>query len=329
MSEILGIHHVTAIASDPQRNVDFYTRVLGLRLVKLTVNYDDPGTYHLYYGDERGTPGSIMTFFAWPGAFRGQQGVGQVAVVSFSVMPSAIAFWLERFVRLGVEHSAPAKRGPEGDQERVVAFRDPDGTMLEIVGHAAAEGRQPWSGVPGISRDQAIRGFHGVTLWVDDVSPTERTLVDTLGFRALREDETTRRYEVGDGGPGTLVDVRGIGGFLGATEGAGTVHHVAWEVDSDARELEVRERVIASGLHPTPVIDRTYFHSVYFREPGGVLYELATSEPGFAVDEPLEHLGERLMLPPRYESRRAAIESSLPPIHLPGSMPVRSAFEEL
>ena len=319
MSEILGIHHVTAIASDPQRNVDFYAGVLGLRLVKLTVNYDDPTTYHLYYGDERGTPGSIMTFFPWPGAYRGQQGVGQAAVVSFSVLPSAIAFWLERFVRFGVEHSAPAKRGPDGQQERVVAFRDPDGMMLEIVGHAAAEGRKPWSGVPGISADQAIRGFHGVTLWVDDVAPTERTLADTLGFRAEREDESTRRFVVGDGGPGALVDVRGVGGFLGATEGAGTVHHVAWEVESDERELDVRERVIASGLQPTPVIDRTYFHSVYFREPGGVLYELATREPGFAVDEPLEHLGERLMLPPKFEPRRAAIEHALPPIRLPNA----------
>jgi catechol 2,3-dioxygenase-like lactoylglutathione lyase family enzyme len=315
MSEILGIHHVTAIAADPQRNVDFYSGVLGLRLVKRTVNFDDPGTYHLYYGDEVGTPGSIMTFFPWPGAHRGQQGVGQVAVTSFSVLPSAIAFWLERLVRFGVEHSLPAKRGPAGDEERVITLRDHDGTMLEIVGHPAAEGRIPWSGA-GIPADHAIRGFHGVTLWVDVVEPTERTLVDTMGFRAQRDGESTRRYVVGDGGPGALVDVRGIGGFLGATEGAGTVHHVAWNVASDESELAVRQRVIASGLHPTAVIDRTYFHSVYFREPGGVLFELATSQPGFAVDEDVAHLGERLMLPPRYESRRAALEGALPPIHL-------------
>ena len=316
MSEILGIHHVTAIASDPQRNVDFYSGVLGLRFVKRTVNYDDPGTYHLYYGDELGTPGSIMTFFPWPGAFRGQQGVGQAAVTSFSVLPGAIAFWLERLVRYGVEHSMPVKRGPAGDEERVIALRDHDGTMLEIVAHAAAEGRTPWSGAPGISPDHAIRGFHGVTLWVDVVEPTERTLVDTMGFRALRDDESTRRYVVGGGGPGALVDVRGVGGFLGATEGAGTVHHVAWNVVSDENELAVRQRVIEAGLHPTGVRDRTYFRSVYFREPGGVLFELATDGPGFAVDEDVAHLGERLTLPPQYESRRAALEGALPPIHL-------------
>jgi glyoxalase family protein len=313
---ILGIHHVTAIASDPQRNLDFYSGVLGLRLVKRTVNYDDPGTYHLYYGDEQGTPGSIMTFFPWPGAYRGQQGVGQVAVTSFSVLPSAIAFWLERLVRYGVEHSLPVKRGPAGDEERVITLRDHDGTMLEIVGHPAAEARRPWSGAPGIAPEHAIRGFHGVTLWVDAVEPTERALIDTLGFRQVRDDERIRRYAVGGGGPGALVDVRGIGGFLGATTGAGTVHHVAWEVASDESELAVRQRVLGAGMQPTPVIDRTYFHSVYFTEPGGVLFELATSSPGFTVDEPVERLGERLMLPERYEPRRGAIEGALPSIEL-------------
>jgi glyoxalase family protein len=315
MTEILGIHHVTAIASDPQRNLDFYAGVLGLRLVKRTVNYDDPGTYHLYYGDELGTPGSIMTFFPWPRAHPGQHGVGQVAVTSFSVLPGAIAFWLERLVRYGVEHSTPVKRGPAGDEERAISFRDHDGTMLEIVGHAGAEARQPWSGAPGISPDHAIRGFHGVTLWVDAVEPTERVLTETLGFRALRDDATTKRYVVGSGGPGALVDVRGVGGFLGGTSGAGTVHHVAWQVESDAIELAVRERVIAAAMQPTPVFDRTYFHSVYFREPGGVLFELATSAPGFTIDEDAEHLGERLTLPSHLEPRRAAIEGALPAIH--------------
>ena len=315
MSEILGIHHVTAIASDPQRNLDFYTGVLGLRLVKRTVNYDDPSTYHLYYGDEEGTPGSIMTFFPWPGAHRGQQGVGQVSVTSFSVLPGAIAFWLERLVRYGVEHALPVKRGPVGDEERVISFRDHDGTMLELVGHAGAEARRPWSGAPGIAPEHAIRGFHGVTLWVDVVEPTERLLVDTLGFRALRDDESTRRFAVGGGGPGALVDVRAVGGFLAASDGPGTVHHVAWNVETDAGELAVRERVIAAGTHPTPVIDRTYFHSVYFREPGGVLFELATASPGFAVDEPVSRLGEQLMLPEHYEKRRAALERALPPLH--------------
>jgi catechol 2,3-dioxygenase-like lactoylglutathione lyase family enzyme len=328
MRDILGIHHVTAIAGDPQRNVDFYARLLGLRLVKRTVNFDDPGTYHLYYGDETGSPGSLMTFFAWPAAFGGQRGVGQVSVTSFSVLPSAIGFWMERLVRFGVEHDALAKRGPAGDEERVIALRDHDGTALEIVGHAGADGRRGWGGADGIPEEHAIRGLHGVTLWVDRHEPTERLLVDTLGFRALREDERARRYVVGDGAPGRILDVRAVGGFLAGSDGPGIVHHVAWEVESDASELAVRERVTAAGRRPTPVMDRSYFRSVYFREPGGVLFEIATSSPGFAIDEPVERLGERLMLPPQYEPNRQTIERALPALILGRVTPETSAFAE-
>jgi predicted esterase/catechol 2,3-dioxygenase-like lactoylglutathione lyase family enzyme len=318
MTEILGIHHVTAIASDPQRNLDFYGGLLGLRLVKRTVNFDDPQTYHLYYGDEVGTPGSIMTFFPWPGARRGRQGTGQVAVTSFAVLPGALGFWIERLLRHGVAYEGPTRRGPAGaEAEQVIAFKDHDGLMLELVAHAGAEARPGWGGAPGIAIEHAIRGFHGVTLWVEDGERSERVLVDTLGFRPVREEGGTRRYAVGDSGPGALVDVRAVGGFLHGAGGAGTVHHVAWRVPDDAAELTVRERVVAAGLQPTPVIDRNYFHSVYFREPGGVLYELATNPPGFAIDEPVERLGERLMLPPQYEGSRAQIEAVLPPIHLP------------
>jgi glyoxalase family protein len=324
MTPILGIHHVTAIASDPQRNLDFYAGMLGLRLVKRTVNFDDPQTYHLYYGDEVGNPGSIMTFFPWPGARRGRQGIGQVAVTSFAVLPSALGFWLERLLRHGVKYEGPAKRGPSGSEsEQVISFKDHDGLMLEIVAHAAAEARSAWGDAPGISRENAIHGFHGLTLWVDEGEPTEKVLVDTLGFRPVREEGGTRRFEVGDGGPGTFVDVRSIGGFVQAAGGAGTVHHVAWSVADDATQLAARDRVVKAGLHPTPVIDRNYFHSVYFREPGGVLYELATKPPGFAIDEPVERLGERLMLPPQYEPQRAEIEAILPRIHLP--VPVSAA----
>jgi predicted esterase/catechol 2,3-dioxygenase-like lactoylglutathione lyase family enzyme len=316
VTDIQGIHHVTAIASDPQRNVDFYAGVLGLRLVKRTVNFDDPQTYHLYYGDEVGTPGSIMTFFPWPGARRGRIGAGQVAVTSFSVLPSAIGFWIERLVRHGIKYQGPTKRGTGGDAEKVIALTDPDGLMLEIVGHPGAEGRPAWAGAPGIKQEQAIHGFHAVTLWLDDAAASERVLTDTLGFRAGREDGTTRRYAIGDGGPGTIVDLRTIGDFGRGAGGAGTVHHVAFRVSDDAAELAVRARVTGAGLHPTPVIDRNYFHSVYFREPGGVLFELATNPPGFAIDEPVERLGERLMLPPQYEPHRSEIEAVLPPIHL-------------
>jgi len=316
VTSVLGIHHVTAIASDPQRNADFYAGVLGLRLVKRTVNFDDPQTYHLYYGDEIGTPGSIMTFFPWPGARRGRIGSGQVAVTSFAVVPGAIGFWIERFVRHGIKYQGPAKRGVGAEAEQVISFVDPDGLMLEIVGHPAAESRPAWADAPGIPREHAIHGFHGVTLWLDRATASEKILIDTLGFRPLREDGSTRRFEVGDGGPGALLDVRTVGDFGHGVGGAGTVHHVAFRVPDDEAELDVRRQLSSAGLHPTPVIDRNYFHSVYFREPGGVLFELATNPPGFAIDEPVEHLGERLMLPAQYEPHRAEIEAVLPPIHL-------------
>ena len=309
ITSVLGIHHVTAIASDPQRNLDFYVGVLGLRLVKRTVNFDDPETYHLYFGDEVGTPGSIMTFFPWPGAKPGRQGTGQVAVTSFAVLPRAVGFWVERLVRHGIRHEGPTKQ--------VISFRDHDGLMLELVGDAGAEARGAWGEAPGIPREHAIHGFHGVTIWAERGDDTERVLVDTLGFRAVHEDGSTRRFAVGDGGPGTLVDVRSVGGFVRGAGGAGTVHHVAWRVPDDAAQLQTRERVTKAGLDPTPVIDRNYFHSVYFREPGGVLFELATDPPGFTIDEPVARLGEGLMLPRQYEAHRTQIEALLPPIHLP------------
>jgi len=309
MAGVLGIHHVTAIASDPQRNLDFYVGLLGLRLVKRTVNFDDPETYHLYYGDDVGTPGSIMTFFPWPGARPGRHGTGQVAVTAFAVLPRSLGFWVERLVRHGIRYEGPTRQ--------VISFRDHDGLMLEIVGDLGAEARPAWGAAPGIPREHAIHGFHGVTIWADKGDATEGVLVDTLGFRPVREDGSTRRFAAGDGGPGTVVDVRSVGGFVHGAGGAGTVHHVAWRVPDDGVQLQMRELVTQAGLNPTPVIDRNYFHSVYFREPGGVLFELATDPPGFAIDEPVAELGQRLMLPRQYETHRAQIEAILPPIHLP------------
>jgi len=309
MAGVLGIHHVTAIASDPQRNLDFYVGLLGLRLVKRTVNFDDPETYHLYYGDDVGTPGSIMTFFPWPGARPGRHGTGQVAVTAFAVLPRSLGFWVERLVRHGIRYEGPTRQ--------VISFKDHDGLMLEIVGDLGAEARPAWGAAPGIPREHAIHGFHGVTIWADKGDATEGVLVDTLGFRPVREDGSTRRFAAGDGGPGTVVDVRSVGGFVHGAGGAGTVHHVAWRVPDDGVHLQMRELVTQAGLNPTPVIDRKYFHSVYFREPGGVLFELATDPPGFAIDEPVAELGQRLMLPRQYETHRAQIEAILPPIHLP------------
>ena len=317
MTSVGGIHHVTAIASDPQRNLDFYADTLGLRLVKRTVNFDDPGSYHFYFGDEVGTPGSILTFFPWPGSHKGRQGSGQVAVISFAIVPSSVGFWIERLVRHGIPYQGPTSRTISLAVERVISFRDPDGLLLELVASAAAEDRPAWGNAPGIGREDAIHGFHSVTLWVEQGEATDKVLVDTLGFRPVGEEGPVRRFVAGDGGPGTLVDVRTTGGFVQGVSGAGTVHHVAWRVPDDATQLVMRARIQNARLDPTPVIDRYYFHSVYFREPGGVLYELATMPPGFAIDEPVQRLGERLMLPPQYEPDRAQIEAALPPVHLP------------
>jgi catechol 2,3-dioxygenase-like lactoylglutathione lyase family enzyme len=313
---VLGIHHVTAIAGDPQRNVDFYAGLLGLRLVKRTVNFDDPRTYHLYYGDESGSPGSIMTFFPWPGGRRGRQGRGQVAITAFSVLPSALGFWVERLLRYGIRYEGPTRVGSGPGVEQVLEFKDYDGLIVQIVAHAGAEARPAWGGAPGVAREHAIHGFHGVTLWVESHERTERVLVDTLGFHPVHEDEASRRYSP-NGAGATHVDVRAVGGFVSGAEGVGTVHHVAWSVADDEAQEAVRERVIAARLDPTPVIDRKYFRSVYFREPGGVLFELATRLPGFAIDEPPTQLGEKLMLPEQFEPSRREIEAVLPPIHAP------------
>lgn len=315
---LLGIHHVTAVCWEPQRNLDFYAGLLGFRFVKRTVNFDDPQTYHFYYGDGDGRPGSILTFFPWPGARAGRAGIGQVAVTSFAAAPGALGFWVERLVHHGIKFEGPSRRaattpGPE----QVIRFQDHDGLMLEIVATPGAEDRTGWGEAPGIPLEHALRGFHSVTLWEEQGGPTASLLVDTLGFQMIGEIDGAQRFRTGDGGPGTVVDVRSVGGFLRGIGGIGTVHHVAFRVANDADQLAVRARVAALGHSPTPVIDRQYFHSVYFREPGGALFELATDPPGFAIDEPKERLGERLMLPPQFEPFRARIEATLPPIHLP------------
>src|SRR5256712_11970625 len=269
-----GIHHVTAIASDPQRNLDFYVGVLGLRLVKRTVNYDDPETYHLYFGDEVGTPGSIMTFFPWPGAKPGRQGTGQVAVTSFAVLPRALGFWVERLLRHGIRHEGPTKQ--------VLSFRDHDGLMLELVGDAGAEARGAWGEAPGIPREHAIHGFHGVTIWAERGDDTERVLVDTLGFRAVHEDGRTRRFAVGHGGPGTLVDVRSVGGFVRGAGGAGTVHHVAWRGPDDAAQLQMIERVTQEGGDPPPLGGLPTFPTLCFFVAGGRSVQLPPRPPSYA-----------------------------------------------
>ncbi len=310
-AETTGIHHVTAIAGEPQRNVDFYAGLLGLRVVKKTVNFDDPETYHLYYGDGAGTPGSIMTFFPWPAAPRGRIGAGQLTVTSFSVPAASLGYWTERLVEGGVRFERPDDRFGE----TVISFPDPDGLRLELVA-AREDHREGWADGPAPS-DHAVRGFHHVTLAVADPPRTASLMTDTLGFRQTGEAEGRTRYEAGEGGPGNTVDLAPGAGFPRGTLGVGTVHHVAYRVPDEETQLELRERVAALGYNVTPVLDRNYFRSIYFREPGGVLFEIATDPPGFAVDEDPEHLGESLRLPPWLEPRRERLEGALPPLRLP------------
>jgi glyoxalase family protein len=313
-----GIHHVTAIASDPQRNLDFYAGILGMRLVKRTVNFDDPTTYHFYFGDAEGTPGSILTFFPWPDARRGRQGSGQIAVASFAVLPSSLGFWIERFIKYHVEFSQPVSRF---DDERVIAFKDPDGFMGELVAHPSAESHIGWE-TRSVPAPHSIRGIYSVTLWQESCELTGKLLTDQLGFHAVREQASIFRYAtapagVDSGERGSIVDLRCVPGLWPGVMGAGTIHHVAFRAPDDATQAAVRTEMVSLGYNVTPLIDRDYFHSVYFREPGGVLFEVATDPPGFTIDEPADSLGQSLKLPQWLEPRRFEIEALLPNVRLP------------
>jgi glyoxalase family protein len=312
MAEILGIHHVTAIAGDPQKNIDFYAGVLGLRLVKLTVNYDDPTAYHLYYGDGQGHPGTIMTFFPWPGAIAGRIGTGQLTVTSFSVPEKSLGYCKTRLN----EHEISVDESRSEFDEEILLFTDGDGLQLELVSTAHANPHRAWSG-SSVPTDFAIRGFHHVTLSESGYERTASLLTDTLGFTRVQEHGSRFRYAVGSGIPGTIVDL------ICAPEGrpgrvaVGTVHHVAWRTATNKQQVEWRETIRDSQYDVTPVIDRTYFHSIYFREPGGVLFEIATDPPGFAVDEPADRIGSSLVLPVWLEEDRPELERLLPPVRLP------------
>ena len=307
---IVGLHHVTAIASDPQRNLDFYTEVLGLRFVKRTINFDDPGTYHFYFGDDAGSPGTILTFFPWPHATRGSLGVGETCATAFSVPHSSLEFWEKRLLGAGV----PVERAGERFQEEVLSFADPDGMRLEIVGHVdAGEAKAPRTS--DVSAEHAIRGFFGVTLCEGGYEKTVAVLA-TMGFHKIGEHGTRFRFAADGSALGNHIDVLVQPQLTYGRMGAGSVHHIAFRAFDDASQREWREVLVASSLDVTPVLDRTYFHSIYFREPGGVLFELATDPPGFALDEPPESLGETLKLPPWLEPQRSRVERMLPPIAL-------------
>lgn len=306
--QINGLHHVTAISGPARRNLDFYGRVLGLRLVKKTVNFDDPGTYHLYYGDADAAPGSILTFFPWDQAAPGRLGIGETQETVFRVPAGAIGFWTHRFVELGVPHEAPAKRFGES----VLSFRDPDGMRLALVGLSGVESEPYWT-EGGIAAENAIRGFHSVSLLLADAAPTAAILTDVFGFAETAREGSLIRYAVEGTKVGGVIDLRVAGGFLPARQGAGSVHHIAFRAADDAAQEEMVRRLVENHrIRTTEQRDRNYFRSVYFREPGHILFEIATDVPGFAVDEPAAELGRALKLPAGLEAHRAQIEAVLP-----------------
>jgi glyoxalase family protein len=309
MSGFHGIHHVTAISGPARRNLEFYTRALGLRLVKKTVNFDDPGTYHFYYGDAAGQPGTILTFFPWEHAAPGRAGVGETQETAFRVPEGAIGYWTQRFVEKGVAHDTPQKRFGE----TVLRFRDPDGLRLALVGVRGIEDEPGWS-EGTIPAEHAVRGFHGVSLLLGDAAPTGAILTDVFGFSETGREGATVRFEAG-GNIGGVVDIRAAGDFLRGRQGAGSVHHIAFRAVDDADQSAMVQRLAAHhGIRTTDQKDRNYFRSVYFREPGGVLFEIATDVPGFAVDEPAETLGQALKLPRFLEPQRNQIEAVLPEV---------------
>jgi glyoxalase family protein len=309
MAASAGIHHVTAICGDPKKNVAFYTRNLGLRMVKKTVNFDDPSTWHLYYGDETGRPGTALTFFAWGELPAGRNGNGMAVETGFVIPESSLGYWTHRLIALGIPHDAPEKRFGE----TVLPLRDPDGMRLALVAVNGADAIAGWSNgdVPG---EHAIRGFHGVTLMVEGDEATANVLTSALGFRASACEGKLQRFVAGAEKIGAVVDIRTAERFLAGQQGAGSVHHVAFRAADDAAQADMAKEVEAQGLRPTDQINRCYFRSVYFREPGGVLLEIATDDPGFTLDEPKERLGHEIKLPPWYEPKRAEIVAALPPL---------------
>ncbi|HRE04031.1 MAG TPA: ring-cleaving dioxygenase [Opitutaceae bacterium] len=303
---VAGIHHITAVASNPRRNIAFYTGALGLRLVKKTVNFDDPSAYHLYYGDESGAPGSIVTFFYWPDyAGKGRIGSGQTTVLSFSAPAGSLDAWALRLSAKGITTQRIQRFG-----EDVLSLVDPDGIPVELVAVPTDE-RRGWSGAE-VPADMALRGLHTAVLVVRDGKPTETLLTRDMGYRVVRKEGNRTRLEAGPGGSGRLADVISDPSAPQGTGGVGTIHHIAWRVGDDDEQQTMQARLTAAGFQVSSVRDRQYFRSIYYRERGGILFEIATDTPGFAVDEDPSTLGQALKLPPQFESARAEIERALP-----------------
>jgi glyoxalase family protein len=307
---ITGIHHVTAIAAGAQKNIDFYSGILGLRMVKKTVNFDAPGVYHFYYGDESGTPGSILTFFPYEGLTHGRHGKGMLNTTTFSLPLASMDYWLERLKRFNITYKQPQERF-EG--EAVVYFEDADGLGLELV----FNDKDTRSGFTygHIPPEHAIRGFYNVEIWEEGYERTAGLLTEQLDHKLIAEKGNRFRFAATDA-PGNYVDIICSPDSLKGLAGSGTVHHIAFSTPNAATQQDVRLKIVKRMLNPTPVLDRNYFTSIYFREPGGVLFEVATAGPGFTVDEHKEHLGEALKLPPQFEPERADIEKKVAPVTL-------------
>ncbi|KAA5548796.1 ring-cleaving dioxygenase [Adhaeribacter rhizoryzae] len=306
-NNILGLHHITAIAGMAKKNLDFYTKVLGLRLLKKTVNFDDPGTYHLYYGDKKGSAGTILTFFPYEGARRGSAGTGMATNIAYAVPANSFDFWINRFEKYNVIYNKPSEKFGEP----YLTFLDPDGLKLELVVPKNADNRVPWE-TDEIKAEVAIKGFHGVTLTLKDIAATAAILTDIFGYQLLEQSGNRYRYITDAVDSAGIVDLVQLPNEARGIGGAGTNHHIAFRVKNEDVLMQFQQKVAQAGHSITQKIDRNYFYSLYFREPGGVLFEIATDNPGFGIDEPWDKLGSGLLLPPQYEPRRAQIEAVLP-----------------
>lgn len=306
---VLGLHHITAIAGDAQRNHDFYAKTLGLRLVKKTVNFDDPKTYHFYFGDQVGTPGTIMTFFPWVGVKPGRVGAGMATEIGYSVPKDSLDFWKARLETFGVQHSQIQERFGE----KYIRLEDPDGLVLHLIGVGDIDRREGWY-TNEILPEVAIRGFHTVTLTLNSLEATASVLTELLGYRSIGQVGNLYRYQTDSVDSAAFVDLQILPELGRGVHAGGTNHHVAFRVENDEMLMGLRQKIVEWGLHITEKIDRNYFYSLYFREPGGVLFEIATDNPGFVTDESQEELGQNLMLPAQYESVRDRIEKVLPKI---------------
>jgi glyoxalase family protein len=302
---ILGIHHITAIAGNAKRNYDFYTNVLGLRFVKKTVNFDDPYTYHFYFGDEVGSPGTILTFFPWEGITTGRRGTGMATEIGYSVPGESLDFWIKRFEEFNVTYNKVAEKFGE----KYLTFLDPDGLKLELTVPSIKDNRKPWI-TESVNENVATRGFHNITLTLSRVEKTVNILTDVFGYKLKEQNINRYRFVTDAIETAAIIDLVEVPEHRGHVAG-GTVHHVAFRVPDDGVQIMYHDKLVSMGLNPTSVIDRNYFHSVYFREPGGVLFEIATENPGFTVDEPIDELGKELKLPAQYESKRDEIERIL------------------